>query len=402
MTALAPRLWRPTRFALILWGCFLGPAIATVIVVKAQIASGAYGFDFKATVYDPGRAILEGRSPYPDAALGALVGRPTFVYPPLLLWVDVPVAMLPYAAAQVVWRVIEAAGVAWALWLVGVRDPRCYAIGLLSVPIVSGLVLGNVMVLFVLGIALAWRYRDHAWAGGAAVGLLVAIKLILWPLFVWLLVTRRFKSAAIGAAAGLGSVLVSWALIGFQGLMDYPELLRIVADKTAGPRAYSVAQLAQALTSIPEPAAQMVQRAGGLALIALALVVARGRDGDRRSFSAVIVAALVISPVVWMHYFGLLLVPIALMRTRFGAIWLIPFLYWGVVWLPLHLLRLSEDPDRLVGYAPSVGRVGFALSLMLATLAATTVDWAAVRRRLAHPRWMRPAALPLEQVARAE
>ena len=35
-----------------------------------------------------------------------------------------------------------------------------------------------------------------------------------------------------------------------------------------------------------------------------------------------------LSPIVWMHYFTLLFVAIALARRAFGAIWLLPALFW--------------------------------------------------------------------------
>ena len=39
-------------------------------------------------------------------------------------------------------------------------------------------------------------------------------------------------------------------------------------------------------------------------------------------------AALAASPIVWMHYFLLLLVPLALARPRLSALWLVPFAYY--------------------------------------------------------------------------
>ena len=54
-----------------------------------------------------------------------------------------------------------------------------------------------------------------------------------------------------------------------------------------------------------------------------------GRRGfDERSLALALAAALALSPIVWLHYFVLLLVPIALARRTFGAIWLIPALFW--------------------------------------------------------------------------
>ena len=38
------------------------------------------------------------------------------------------------------------------------------------------------------------------------------------------------------------------------------------------------------------------------------------------------VAALVLSPVVWMHYLALLLIPLAVMRPTFDRVW-----FWGIV-----------------------------------------------------------------------
>ena len=48
----------------------------------------------------------------------------------------------------------------------------------------------------------------------------------------------------------------------------------------------------------------------------------------RRSFGLAIAAALVLSPIVWRHFFVLLLVPLALSRPRFDAVWLIPIGLW--------------------------------------------------------------------------
>ena len=61
----------------------------------------------------------------------------------------------------------------------------------------------------------------------------------------------------------------------------------------------------------------------------LAFCWREGRRGlDERSLALALAAALALSPIVWLHYFVLLLVPIALARRTFGAIWLIPALFW--------------------------------------------------------------------------
>jgi hypothetical protein len=60
------------------------------------------------------------------------------------------------------------------------------------------------------------------------------------------------------------------------------------------------------------------------------VAVARGKDGDRRSFVLALGAGLIASPILWMHYLVLLVVPVALYRPRFGAAWFVPLAYWSL------------------------------------------------------------------------
>jgi hypothetical protein len=372
------RILEPLKMSLFLWGCWLAPLFVVVALFRYAAAHpGVFGYDFKATIYEPGRAILHGHSPYPNPTVGSLVGHPTFVYPPLLLWIDVPIALLPLHVAQVVWTIAVEAGIAGAMFLLGVRDWRCFGLALLTVPTLDGLAMGNVTLLLVPALALVWTFRERPFALGVAVGLLVGVKLLMWPLFVWLLVTRRTRSVLIGAATGAISVLGSWALIGMQGFADYPHLLHIVSTQTAGPRAYSIAVLSKA-AGLSSSTGHLLQWAAGACLLALAAYVARGADGDRRSFSAVVIAALVVSPVVWLHYFAFLLVPIALLRPRFSAVWAVPAAFWvAATWGHGHatFLASGDHAGSLVGVVPSVSRIVLALGL-----AAVTLAWTAVSR----------------------
>ena len=54
-----------------------------------------------------------------------------------------------------------------------------------------------------------------------------------------------------------------------------------------------------------------------------------GRRGDEsRSFTLAIVAALLLTPIIWLHYFALLLVPIAIVHKRLSLLWAAPLLFW--------------------------------------------------------------------------
>ena len=88
-----------------------------------------------------------------------------------------------------------------------------------------------------LGIAAVWRYRDRRWVVALAAGLLVALKLFFWPVLVWLVATRRYRTAGFAAATSVFFVLVPWAGIGFAGLRGYPHLLSSVSS-SEGPRSW--------------------------------------------------------------------------------------------------------------------------------------------------------------------
>jgi hypothetical protein len=208
----------------------------------------------------------------------------------------------------------------------GVRDWRCHAIAFLWWPTIIAIQSGNLTLLMVLGLALAWRYRDRRAVVALTAGLVVALKLFFWPVLIWLIATRRYRTAALAAAASALFVLVPWAGIGFAGLHAYPHLLSTVSS-SEGPHSYSIAALFH--TVLPNwTAATALETFLGAAL--LAVVIAAGRRGhDRDAFALSIVAILVLSPLLEMHYLALLLVVVALYRRTFGLAWGLPLLFWG-------------------------------------------------------------------------
>jgi hypothetical protein len=75
-------------------------------------------------------------------------------------------------------------------------------------------------------------------------------------------------------------------------------------------------------------------------LVAAVVVAGRTADGDRRAFAVAVLGTLAVTPVVWMHYYALLFVPIALYRPRLSPLWAVPLALWlapstyseGVTW----------------------------------------------------------------------
>jgi hypothetical protein len=70
--------------------------------------------------------------------------------------------------------------------------------------------------------------------GLPALGAALALKLIAWPLVLFLLVTRRWRGAALACLSGAFFLLLPWAAIGFRGLAGYPHLLSTANDWECG------------------------------------------------------------------------------------------------------------------------------------------------------------------------
>jgi len=276
---------------------------------------------------DAAREVLHGQSPYVAVDAEALAGADKFVYPPVAAFLFVPFTLLPLAAAKAAFIAVSLGATMLALRLLGVRDWRCYGLSFLLAPTITAIGVGALGPLLVLAAAAAWRYRAMPVVAGLAVVLAVSVKLFLWPLGVWLFATRRLRAGAVAILAGTVLVLAPWSAIGFAGLRQYPDLLRTLTDVMRW-KAYSPSALGTTLGLSPD-----ASRWGELALAALAVVaivlLGRGRDADRRAFIGAVAAALLVTPVVWMHYLVLLLAPLALTRPRLSPLWFAPLLLWA-------------------------------------------------------------------------
>jgi len=223
------------------------------------------------------------------------------------------------------------AAIGGALWLLGVRDWRCYALSAAFPFTASTVDLGTVAPLLLLAVAAAWRWRDRIAGTSAATGAAIALKLFLWPLAAWLVLTRRLRTGVVAILAAATLVFLPWAVIAFAGIGDYPALLRRLSDDEAS-SSYSVLALV-VRAHLPQAVGVVVSLATAAALLGAAAWIARDErlaphSRDSATLTLVLAAALAASPIVWIHYFLLLLVPIALARPRLSLLWFVPFAYY--------------------------------------------------------------------------
>jgi alpha-1,2-mannosyltransferase len=305
--------------------------VLSIVLAAATLAlnlrAGIFGFDFHGTIWAPDRAILHGRTPYPAADAAALRrrGNPA-IYPPPILLASLPLGLLSVVLAAVVWSALSLAALVAALALTGLRDWRCYALLLATPAVLSMVMLGQMEGMLALGCVVAWRFRDRAVVVGIAVAALIAAKLFLAPIVVWMLVTRRYAAALIAASGALVMCVLAWAVIGFDGMRTYPALL--AADTQAFQAGGESLVAVGTRSGLSLAYARPLAVAAGLAVVALAVAVARRSDGDRRAFTVAVVAGIALSPVVWLHYLVVLFVLVALWRRRADLVWAALTLTW--------------------------------------------------------------------------
>jgi len=247
------------------------------------------------------------------------------VYPPLVAYLFTPFAVLPYSVAGPGYFVLLLASLALTLRLLGVRDWRCFAAVLLWYPVAGCLGTGAISPLLAVLLAIAWRWRHRAGIPAVAIAMACVAKLFLGPLVLWLIATRRWRETGLTVAVAAAMFLAPFASLGTGVLHGYPKLLRAL-DSTFGPRSFSAFTLFHSLGASTAVTRLLVVCLGVALASALFWLASRRRDAD--AFTIAIAAALILSPIVWMHYYVLLMVPIAIARPKLSGLWFVPLLYW--------------------------------------------------------------------------
>jgi hypothetical protein len=320
-------------------GAVLSLGLTALLLLPYGQASAhtiAFAFDYRGVLWRPAHAVLHGLSPYDPAAVhvlartvspdGPLNPSAFSCYPPLAIVASLPLALLPLPVAVGLFTVAMVACAVAALRLVGVRDWRLLC---LSAPWAAhGVALGGLTPLLMLGAAVVWRWRDRPVVAAPALAAAVALKLFLWPLGVFLLATRRGLTAVVAAGLAVAATVAAWAVLGFSGLTAFPQLLTDTAKIDFG-HDFSLGT-AFHLLGLPPAASQAAAVAVGLGVLAGVIVLGR-RGDERRAFILALAASLALSPVVWLHYFLVLTLAIAISTPGPDLIWLAPLLVWGAM-----------------------------------------------------------------------
>jgi hypothetical protein len=327
--------------------------VAELLPLGHLFRPGSNG-DFSA-YYLAAVAIADGHSPYDEAYAARTaqrrgIHRTPYVYLPPLAVALLPLAHLDYATAAALWKKLSIACLLIAVYLLGgiARVRTRYRIALMAcaflVPAVHTTIeigQNNLVLLLLLTCAALAGSRlelGRQSAGGLALGTAVLAKAFLpLPVLAAWIASRRWAALASAAAAIVGATALSIGVVGWEAVTSWPSAM---ASSTARPEFYLVYN--QSLEAVMNrfcvagtyssarfgrfewiivPALFECGRAGKIAGLALGAAIlgwswwvcrgARTPEGVLFAFAVLLTASLVATPIVWEHYYVVLLLPFA-------------------------------------------------------------------------------------------
>jgi alpha-1,2-mannosyltransferase len=383
----------------------LPPWAAAVLGVLAWIAAlAAVAPLVRGYLTNPPDQRLVDLDVYRTGGLSVLRGQPlyamltqppqllAFTYPPAAALFAVPLALLSWPAAQLVWVPFVYGPLAVVIWFAfapllrraGRLRPAAFAVVFAACaylfPVRDEVRFGQVdLVLLAMAVA-DCAARRPPWPRGLLVGLAAAIKLVPGVFIVYLWLSGRRRAALTAALVALGGTLGAWLLLPQDSVTYWTSAIfdpgRLGAN--AGTSDQSLrGLLLRAFLPGSLPGALWAAVTVAVAVAGFALVRRLARDS--REMEAIAVTALVgvlASPVSWIHHYVVVVVAIgailadgrapgrAILAAGTAAYFALTIPWWGQSLLgqpavPVLAARVVQD-----GYA--IGAV--ALIVILARL----------------------------------
>jgi len=306
------------------------------------------------------RAVLAGVDPYlpcPELAKLFIGPLPNNIvlhpnpHPPPMALLCLPLGWLTYPQAAVVWFLLEIfcllAACYWLvrwfsnspkrsrLWLTGIFALVLLAWG----PFMADLANGQIMIPLLFLLVGSWQAisRGQNFRGGILLGSAVALKLIAWPLGVFLALKRNW-AAALSALLVLGLAnFFAGMLMGFDKLAKYyleigPMVSQFHRSHGGNFSGWSIgARLfsrtgSEILVFIEAPplvySPEMAQLFSFLlpsALLVLGMYLAWRRRDFNLAWGMLICVSILISPVAWAHYLTLAVLPAVVVGRYLSA-----------------------------------------------------------------------------------
>jgi alpha-1,2-mannosyltransferase len=276
-----------------------------------------------------GLSVLQGQPLY------TIVTQPPqllpFTYPPAAALFAVPLALIPWAAAQLAWVPFIYGPLAVVIWFAFApllrRSGRLRAVVFAALfaacaylfPMRDEMRFGQVdMVLLAMAVAdcAAGQGSGRAprWPRGALVGLATAIKLVPGVFIVYLWVSGRRRAAVTAVIAALAWTLGAWLVLPRDSVTYWTSVIfesgRLGSNSGTSNQSLRGILLREFL---PGQAPGVLWIAVALAVAVAGFAVARRLARESREIEGIAVTALLgvlLSPVSWIHHFLVVVVVI--------------------------------------------------------------------------------------------
>lgn len=200
-------------------------------------------------------------------------------------------------------------------------------------PVIEDLWTGQFNAVLLLILILAWQSlrKGQEISGGIWLGSALAMKLTAWPVVLFLIWKRRWRSVIAAGVTGFGFQLLSAAFIGIEGVIRYytkvgttvSALYREV-DVNYSASAFGWRLFAETgsafITSIRisplikwQLAAKICSVLFPVIVLAAGLWLANNSKSFDTAFALLLCVSLLVNPVAWNHYFVILLLPLAIL-----------------------------------------------------------------------------------------
>jgi len=279
-----------------------------------------------------------------------------YISPPPVAWLAVPLTLLPFQAAYLVWSALLLGALGWTWYLTAPGTGRLRLVYLAAavgwLPVIYGLQLGQPGLFVALGVAGCYallRSGRPFWAG-IALGALVLKPQLAFLVPPALLVGGRYR-AFWGSVVAIGVLaLIAAVLVGPSGIATYQERLTFAAGVPVN-RELTIAGLIGNV-----PVARVIQVL--LAIWSLVLVYRLRRRGHEWIFIPVLVGGLVASP--YLHLDDLVMLGLA------GWLYLRTSPRPGWSWIAVIALVIAAEGIPYWGPWPVIA--GDLLALLLLSL----------------------------------
>jgi len=371
--AARPPLWLAASAVATAWGAFysvarwifyfaINPVHEDVRINYVAAEAGLrYGWS---TIYDLGtlRALSAG---FPKGETG-LDASATYISPPLMAWLFVPLTAMSVPLAYVIWTLVSVVALVWAWHIAapyrGLAKLTLLLLGLALWPVMQSLYYGQPTILLLGLVATAWWFLagNRPVAAGVALAIATGLKpqtVILVPFA--LLASGRYR---VFAAWVVGSALLaaaSIAALGPNGLFSFWNALKYVQTDPShtyftiaylisfGPLAYALLALqgiaALAIAWRRRSDLDVVFAAGLLGSITIGIHL------HQWDYSELVLAAWLVlrtSPPLW-HRLFLLTGVVTMQLASTGEP--VPQLLWNAAWLAIlyqGVSRPAAEPER--------------------------------------------------------